>query len=280
MRVLITGAGGMLGQALEHALKKARWEVHAPGRSSLDITDTTAVHDTVRSIVPNVVINCAAYTRVDDAEDDEEAALRVNGFAATQLARFCKEVGARYVYPSTDYVFDGKADRPYPPDAPTNPLGAYGRSKLAGEKGAREAEDFLIVRTGWLYGPGGRNFVRTIAEKLKAGVPLRVVVDQRGAPTWTVDLARIFTDLLKHNAPSGTYHATNTGNTTWYDLAVAIAAGLGVRAEIEPCTSRQHGARAPRPAYSVLDCAATEKLVGPLRSWQSALGEALQTGAY
>jgi dTDP-4-dehydrorhamnose reductase len=280
MRVLITGAAGMLGQAVTHVFTEEQYDVLPFAKSALDITNAAAVREALRTSTPNVVINCAAYTRVDDAEKEKEQAYRINGIAATQLARSCKEAGARYLYPSTDYVFDGKALEPYTPDSKPMPLNVYGRSKLAGEQGAREAGDYLVVRTSWLYGAGSRNFVRTIADRVREGKPLRVVADQRGAPTWAYDLARVFAGLLEHGAPRGTYHATNSGSTTWYDLAVEIARRLGADVAIQPCTTAEYGALAPRPAFSVLNCSRTEQFIGPIRDWQSALQVALQSGAF
>jgi dTDP-4-dehydrorhamnose reductase len=281
MRILITGAGGMLGQAVTRVLSEnLSDDVRPLPRSELDIVDSDAVRRALQQSRPEVVINCAAYTRVDDAERDKDLAYRTNGLAATHLARCCQEIGARYVYPSTDYVFDGTTRTPYAPDAESHPIGVYGRSKRAGELGAREAGDYLVVRTSWLYGPGGRNFVRTIANAARAKKPLRVVADQRGSPTWTFDLAHVIAGLIEHAAPTGTYHATNSGETTWFDLAVEICLRLGLSPDVEPCTTEEYGAPAPRPAYSVLDCSATEELIGRIRPWETALRVALQTDGF
>jgi dTDP-4-dehydrorhamnose reductase len=275
MRLIITGADGMLAQALRRVLLARGHEVTALDRAALDVTDTAAVAAALQAHRPDVVIQGAAYTRVDDAEREEAAAYLVNATATAHLARACRVVGARFVYPSTDYVFDGQATSPYPPDAAPNPLGAYGRTKLAGEAAAREAEDYLVVRTSWLYGAGGRNFVATILERARRGEALRVVDDQRGAPTWTGGLARVFAELLERQAPAGIYHATNRGETTWYGLAREALRLAGLEAELLPVTTAEFPRPAPRPAYSVLDCAATEAVVGEIAGWREALGEGL-----
>jgi dTDP-4-dehydrorhamnose reductase len=277
MRLLITGAGGMLAQALRRELLARGHEVVALDRAALDITDAAAVASAIGAHRPEAVIQCAAYTRVDDAEREEDAAHRVNAEATGHLARACRAAGARLIYPSTDYVFDGRATSPYTPAAPTNPIGAYGRSKLAGELAAREAEDFLVVRTSWLYGAGGKNFVATILERARRGEALRVVADQYGSPTWTGSLARTIAELIERQAPAGVYHATNRGETTWHGLATEALRVAGVEAEITPVTTAEFPRPAPRPAYSVLDCTATEAVVGELAEWRESLAEALAT---
>jgi dTDP-4-dehydrorhamnose reductase len=271
MRILITGAAGMLAQAARAELEARGHQVDALDRAALDITDAVAVERVVSEFRPDAVLQGAAYTRVDDAERDEPAAHLVNATATAHLARACRAVGARLIYPSTDYVFDGRATSPYTPDAPTAPLGAYGRSKLAGEIAARGAGEWLVVRTSWLYGAGGKNFVDTILERARQGGALRVVADQRGAPTWTGDLARVIATLLERQAPSGVYHATNRGETTWYGLAVEAVRLAGVDAAIAPVATTEFPRPAPRPAYSVLDCAATEAIVGEIPGWREGL---------
>lgn len=270
MKVLVTGAGGMLAHAVVPELRSRGHEVVALDRAALDVTDAVQVQARVRAERPAAVIQCAAYTRVDDAEREEDRAHEVNARAAGIVASACREVGARFVYPSTDYVFDGTATSPYPPDAPTAPINAYGRSKLAGELASRAA-DALVVRTSWLYGPGGRNFVATILERAAAGKPVRVVQDQRGSPTSTRDLAAMLVALLERGAPAGVYHATNGGETTWYDLALAASAIAGIAALMEPCTSAEFVTAARRPAYSVLDCSGTYAITGSAAHWRDAL---------
>lgn len=276
MKVLITGAAGMLARAVRHEFETRGHEVCALDRAALDVTDVAAVEAAVGECCPDAVIQCAAYTRVDDAERDEAGAHRVNAESTLYLARACRAVGARLVYPSTDYVFDGTATQPYRPDSPTRPLGAYGRSKLAGEAAAREAGDYLVVRTSWLYGAGGKNFVSTILERARQGTPLRIVDDQRGSPTWTGTLARVLALLLERQAPSGVYHAANRGETTWYGLALEALRLSGVAAEVTPVTTAEFPRPAVRPAYSVLDCSGTEGVVGEIAGWREALANALK----
>ena len=278
MRVLITGGAGMLARAVRLELERRGHEVHAPDRGALDITDAAAVERAIREFRPDAVIQGAAYTRVDDAEREEALAFAVNTTGTAHVARACRLVGARFLYPSTDYVFDGEASVPYAPGAATNPLNAYGRSKLAGEAAAREAGDYLVVRTSWLYGAGGRHFVGTILARAREGQPLRVVDDQRGSPTWTADLAAVLAGLLERGAPPGIYHATNSGDTTWYGLACEALRLAGIDAEISPVTTEAFPRPARRPRYSVLDCSATEALLGPIRHWRDALAEAMRVG--
>ncbi len=278
MRVLITGAGGMLARALEAEGLAAGHDVVALPRAQLDVTDADAVARAVALARPAAVLHCAAYTHVDDAERNAAEALVVNATGALNVARACAAHGARFLYPGTDYVFDGRAQRPYSPDSPTAPAGAYARSKLAGEAATAAAGDYLIVRTAWLYGAGGRNFVSTILERARAGAQLRVVDDQRGSPTWTGDLARILLRLLERDAPAGTYHATNSGEATWCELARAATEIAGIDAHITPVTTAEVPRPAPRPAYSVLDCSGTAAIVGAIPHWRDALERALAAG--
>jgi dTDP-4-dehydrorhamnose reductase len=279
MTVLITGGAGMLGQAVAATLAGQNVEHAALDKDALDVTDPGATQNALRHYRPRLVIHCAAYTRVDDAEGEEAVAFDVNGGGTASVAAACRDVGARLIFPSTDYVFDGTARSPYPPDARPHPLNAYGRSKLAGEHAARAAGDVLIVRTAWLYGKGGRNFVRTVAERIAAGLPLNVVDDQRGSPSWTHDIANTLL-ALAHEAPGGIYHATNSGTATWYDFALEIAGQLGLESRIVRCTSNEFTSRARRPVYSVLDCRITDAHVGPARPWPIALTEAIASGSY
>jgi dTDP-4-dehydrorhamnose reductase len=183
------------------------------------------------------------------------------------------------VYPSTDYVFSGAQQRPYQPDDATGPLNAYGRSKLAGEHAVSGlAERHLIVRTSWLYGAGGRNFVSTILQRARAGEPLQVVNDQHGSPTWTRDLAGVVFRLLEAGAPAGIYHACNSGSTTWYGLACAALHVADINTSVKPVATSEFPRRAARPSYSVLDCSETAALVGPLRPWRDALAAAIAEG--
>jgi dTDP-4-dehydrorhamnose reductase len=276
--VLITGAGGMLAQAVTRELQARRKEVVALSRADLDVRDRDAVSGAVAFVHPDCVIHCAAYTRVDDAETDRDAAFDVNVGGTLNVAGACRAIGARLLYPSTDYVFDGKATEPYTPSSPMAPLNAYGISKMAGEECARAAGDYLVVRTSWLYGAGGKNFVATILQRAREVDELQVVDDQRGSPTWTHDLARAFADLLEREAPAGVYHATNAGDTTWYDFARAATRAAGIDVAIKPIKTDDTKRPAKRPRYSVLDCTSTEALIGPMRMWRDALQAALVEG--
>lgn len=275
MRVLVTGAAGMLARAVVREFGGRGHDVVALDRGALDVTDEAAVGRVVTGAAPDAVIQCAAYTRVDDAEREDQLAFEGNVLGALFVAQACAECGARFVYPSTDYVFDGTGHRPYRPDDRTAPVNTYGHSKLLGEKAALVAADTLVVRTSWLYGAGGRNFVSTMLERARAGAPLRVVNDQRGSPTWTGSLARTLALLLERGAPAGVYHATDAGETTWWGLATEAIRRAGMEPDVEPVSSDAFPRPAARPAYSVLDCSATEAVVGPLPDWREALARAV-----
>lgn len=274
MRWLVTGAAGMLGRDVVAVLDGA--EVTALGRADLDVTDADAVDHAVRG--HDVVVNAAAWTDVDGAEADEAAATSVNGGGPAHLAAACARHGARLVQISTDYVFDGAATAPYAEDAPTGPRSAYGRGKLAGERAvlATLPDAGYVVRTAWLYGEHGRNFVATMARLAAARDTLDVVDDQRGQPTWSLDLARRVVDLVEAEAPAGVYHATSSGETTWFGLARAVFTHLGLDPDrVRPTTTDEFPRPAPRPAYSVLghDGWARAGLT-PMRPWDDALAAA------
>jgi dTDP-4-dehydrorhamnose reductase len=275
---MVTGGRGMLAQAVGSVLDERGHAAVILNRAALDVTDRVAVEAAVQGERPRAVIQCAAWTRVDDAEHEERQAARVNADGTAHVAQACRTIGARLVYPSTDYVFDGSAGAPIRPDAPTSPVNAYGRSKLAGEAMAAVSGDALIVRTSWLYGRGGRNFVATMLRRGREGAALRVVDDQVGAPTWTRDLAVMIVTLLEVDAAAGVYHATNSGSTTWYGLACAALELAGIDADIAPTTSAEFVTPARRPAYSVLDCTRTYALTGPAPHWRDALAAALAEG--
>lgn len=277
-RYLIAGAGGMLGHDLQHVL--AGREVRALGRTELDITDAASVADAVRDV--DVVINAAAHTAVDDAESHEDEAYAINATGAGLLAAAAADAGARFVQVSTDYVFRGDAAIPYPEDAPLDPLGAYGRTKAAGERLVREAHPGAhIVRTAWLYGEHGASFPRTMLRLASERDTVSVVTDQLGQPTWTRDLASAIAALLDAEAPAGTYHGTNSGQASWFELARATFELAGLDPErVLPTDSSAFVRPAPRPAYSVLghDAWARVGLAEP-RDWREALAEAFATGA-
>jgi dTDP-4-dehydrorhamnose reductase len=278
-RYLITGAAGMLGRDLQLAL--AGRDVTAFDRSGLDITDKAAVAAAVTGF--DVVINAAAYTKVDDAETNEDAAYLINAVGPGNLARAAAETRARLVQISTDYVFEGNATSPYQEDAPINPLSAYGRTKAAGEEFvlAGNPGKTYIVRTAWLYGKNGPNFPKTMLKLAATRDTLSVVDDQVGQPTWTVDLAAQIVALLDADAPAGIYHGTNSGVTSWFGFAQAVLAANGLDpARVLPTDGASFVRPAPRPAYSVLghDRWAAAGLT-PMRDWHEALTQAVAQGA-
>jgi dTDP-4-dehydrorhamnose reductase len=255
-RWLVTGAGGQLGSDLLAVLSTVDG-VEAVGatRSTVDITVESEVDSVVAELRPAVVLNAAAYTAVDAAETDEAAAFAVNAVAPGLLAAACARHSARLVQVSTDYVFPGDATAPYGVDAPTGPKSVYGRSKLDGERAVRAAlpDASYVVRTAWVYGTGGPNFVKTIARLEADRDTIDVVDDQRGSPTWSLDLARGLVALGLSGAPAAVYHCTNSGDTTWYGLARAVFAELGADPDrVRPTTTDRFPRPAPRPAYSVL----------------------------
>jgi dTDP-4-dehydrorhamnose reductase len=275
-RWLVTGSAGMLGQDLITVLADAGHEVTRAPRAELDVTDLEACRAAVRG--HDVVVNAAAWTAVDDAETSEPQAFAVNATGAANLARACAELGAELVQISTDYVFAGTADTPYDESAQPAPRSAYGRTKAAGEWAvAALCPRSWVVRTAWLYGAGGPSFVATMARLAADRETLDVVDDQRGQPTWTMDLSRIVEALVTSRAPYGTYHATSSGETTWCGFAREIFSGLGLDpSRVRPTTTEAFPRPAPRPAYSVLghDSWARAGLT-PIRDWREALAEAL-----
>jgi len=272
-RWLITGAGGQLGTDLKAALVGE--EVQALGRADLDIADSTAVTRAIEDFAPDIVVNAAAYTAVDAAESDEEAAYRVNAAGPGVLATALAKHGGRLIHVSTDYVFAGDADRPYEVDDPTGPKSAYGRTKLAGELAVRELlpDASYVVRTAWVYGATGGNFVKTMARLERERDTVSVVDDQRGSPTWSGDLAAALVELGRSQATPATYHCTNTGDTTWFGLTQAIFEELGADpARVLPTTTDAFPRPAPRPAYSVLSDEAWRRAgLAPMRPWRAAL---------
>jgi dTDP-4-dehydrorhamnose reductase len=274
MRIIITGANGQLGR--EIARQREPNEIILAGRKELDITDGSRVSSFMQEIKPDAVIHCAAYTNVDGAESDEDGAFRVNAVGAQNLAAGCLEIGARLVYVSTDYVFDGTKQGGYREFDPVNPQTVYGRTKWQGEELVRQILGrHYIVRTAWLYGEG-KNFVRTMLQLAEKQHTLRVVADQVGTPTSTVDVAQAIYRLLDSDA-YGTYHASCQGQCSWYDFACEIFRQAGKQVQVLPVTTAEFPRPAKRPAYSVLDNYMLRMTVGdPMRSWQEALAEYVQ----
>lgn len=281
-RVLITGAAGMLGSQVVLAsaddVDTVGTDVReAPGVDALgvDLAEEDAVAALFAEHGPfDGVIHTAAYTDVDKAEEEEELALRVNATATGMLAAACARAAVPLVAVSTDFVFDGERQTPYPEDAPTNPLGAYGRTKLAGEHAALEAHPAgtRIVRTQWLYGPRGKHFPATIQRLASERDRLKVVHDQVGSPTSTLELAPALWDVLERGE-AGLYHAACEGACSWYELALAVLEAEGITdVAVEPCSTEEFPRPAPRPRYSVLDCRKLAALRGaPLGTWREAL---------
>lgn len=281
-RVLVIGSRGMLAHAIRRALARRGLTHTGVDRDECDITEGVAVRQTFTRLKPTLVINCAGYTAVDKAEQEEELATRINGSAVGNIAQACLEHGAMLVHYSTDFVFDGSGNRPYRVNVKPVPVSAYGRSKLAGELAIERSglAHWLTLRTAWLYGPtgegGGRPFPKVILDAARAGKPLRVVNDQHGSPTFTFDLAEATFDLLDAKA-RGLFHVTNGGQTTWYGFAKAICDCFHVKpVELSPITSDDWAKMKPdsarRPAYSVLDLARLERAIHrPMRQWDEAL---------
>lgn len=267
--ILITGANGMLAADVIDALRSAgATNLTLTDRDELDILDAAAVSAAVAQA--DLVINCAAYTAVDAAEENEDLAFGINASGPANLAAACADSGARLVHISTDYVFSGNASEPYSEDAPMDPAGAYGRTKAAGETAVRDSgADALILRTAYLYGRGGPCFPKTIAKAGKARGALSVVDDQIGQPTWTRDVAAFIVRLLEADAPAGTYHATSAGQCSWFDFAREIVASAGLGDIVSPTDSSAYAAKAPRPAWSVLGHGASEALgIEGLGNWR------------
>lgn len=273
-KIVVTGAGGQLGQELAR-LRLPNVQVIGFDRKALDITEAEQCMQTILREQPNAVIHAAAYTAVDRAESDPEGARLVNVEGTRNVAQATEAVGARFCYVSTDYVFDGQASSPYEENAATGPRTIYGKTKLEGEQAATAScSRVYIVRTAWVYGRYGNNFVRTMLQLGKQRTELCVVDDQTGSPTYTLDLARLLMELVKTER-YGVYHATNDGQCTWYEFAKAIFEEAGIMSlDVLPCTTEQFPRPAPRPAYSVLGQQAL-RISGfaPLRHWRDALRE-------
>ena len=275
--LLVIGSEGQLGRALVAAAAARGVAVVGHDVDTLDITDPQAVRHRVAEVGPRWVVNCAAHTAVDRCEEEETLATAVNDTAVGHLAAACEGSGAALLHVSTDYVFPGDGRRPYREEDPVAPLGVYGRTKLGGERRARMVEHHLVVRTAWLYGVGGSNFVEAIRRQIEAGrETLQVVDDQWGCPTFCGDLAGAMLDLMAAGA-EGTFHAVNHGATTWCGFAREIVRLLGAATEVEPVTTEAYSRPAPRPAYSVLDTARLATALGRhLPPWQNGLARYLR----
>lgn len=275
MKVLITGAGGQLGKELSRQLKEKDMTIIALTRNMLNITDQQAVRHAMRHYQPDIVVSAAAYTSVDQCETETEKAYLVNGIGAYYTALEAKRAGADVLHVSTDYVFDGQADTPYQVDAQADPQTIYGKSKKLGEELIQLVSDEVkIIRTSWLYGHEGHNFVNTILRLAETKDHLRIVNDQIGSPTYTKDAAEALIHLFDQKA--GVYHVSNRESCSWFDFASEIVMKSGLSATIEPISTEEYGFQTPRPAYSVLDLQAIEATGWQPRHWKDALHEYLQ----
>ena len=277
MRVLIIGAAGMLGRQMAEEYSRRKAEVYPLTRKELDITSCNDIKKAFADIRPQLVANCAAYTNVDGAETEKEEAFGVNGLAPRLLALACRQYNSALVQTSSVYIFNGQSQRPYLVCDLPGPVNVYGASKLMGEQGVKESGcSYYIIRTSWLYGPGGKNFVDTILKLAKDKETLKVVADQQGSPTYTLDLARSVADLAGTGI-GGTYHCTNSGITTWWGFARKIIETAGLKTKIEPCTTADFPRPARRPANSALDPFPAIRVIGyTLPSWEQAIANYLK----
>lgn len=269
-KILVTGANGMLGQDLCPMLEDCGYEVVETDVDNLDITDELQAMRVISDVKPDYVIHCAAYTNVDKAEEDLKNAALINEKGTENIAKACQANDACMIYISTDYVFDGSANTPYEPDSKTNPVNNYGLTKLHGEQAVQKyCDKYYIARTSWLYGHHGKNFVETMLT-LADKPEIKVVDDQTGCPTWTVDLSEAIISLIEDEAPYGIYHACGGGSTTWYGFAKEIFNLTGLNVNLKPCTTDEFPRPAKRPHYSIMDNA------GLLRDWKDALRDYIE----
>ena len=275
MKLLVVGADGQLGTDMARLLVPLA-AVTALTFHDLDITDRPILKQAIESARPDVVVNCAAYTAVDRAGSEPDGAYRVNVLGARNVAQAAQRVGARVVYFSTDYVFDGTASEPYDEDAPTGPLSVYGRTKLLGEQATREANpDHLILRLAWLYGSTGHNFVRTVLRLADEKDQLRIVDDQVGSPTFTEDVVHQLWTAIEDGC-SGTYHCVNAGQASWHAFATRIVHRLGLSIPVVPIRTADYPTPARRPAYSVLADRKFElEQLNGMHPWEDALDDCL-----
>ena len=276
MRLLVTGAGGMLGRAVVDAAARLGHDVRAPARGDLDITDAGGVRHALLEQRPGAVVNCAAYTDVDGAQSDRRSADAVNATGAGNVAAAAAQIGAFVVQVSTDYVFDGSKREPWLESDRVAPLGAYGASKLAGEQAVAAANPaHAIVRTAWLFGAGGRNFVDTMLALGAERDEVSVVIDQTGCPTWTGHLASALVELAQRPSQTGIHHLAAAGSCTWNELAIEVFARAGIDCRVLPTTSDVSPRPAQRPAYSVLGSEHEQPLMLP--SWRDGVAAYLAT---
>lgn len=274
-KILIIGGNGMLGQDLNNSFSNDKnYEVTSWDKEDLDITNKEEVLQKISELSPEIIVNAAAYTNVEGCEDNKEICTKVNGRAVRYLARACKEANAILVHYSTDYVFDGNKKEGYKEnDTETNPINTYGESKLIGEKEIkRDLDKYYILRTSWLFGKNGKNFVETMLNLAKDHKELKVINDQHGKPTYTSDLAERTKEIIENPEDFGIYHVTNEDETTWYEFACEIFKQAKKKVKVTPCTSEEYPTKAKRPHYSSLINTKLPKI----RSWREALKDYLQ----
>ena len=274
MKYLITGANGQLGQEVTHLLDELNETYLACGSDHLDILDIEEIDEIFNKEKPDFVFHCAAYTAVDNAEDDESPNWEVNVKGTHNIAEACSKYGATLVYISTDYVFDGDKMDQYKEEDPTNPQNAYGTAKLEGEKTVQSILDnYYIVRTSWVFGQYGNNFVSTMKRLAKEKEKLTIVSDQVGRPTWTRTLAEFMVHLTKKLPEYGVYHLSNDGQCSWYEFAKEILKDEKI--EVKPISSAEYPQRAKRPMHSVMDLSKTKETGFELIRWEIALAQYL-----
>ncbi|MBM6618242.1 dTDP-4-dehydrorhamnose reductase [Bacillus suaedaesalsae] len=252
-KVLVTGAKGQLGSELVLVLKEFGYTVFSFGRDQLDITNEVEVFNQVTKVNPNIIIHCAAFTDVDGAESNPDLSFLVNGIGTRNIAIAAESIQAKLVYISTDYVFNGKSNTPYNEYSKTDPINIYGLSKLAGECFVRDFHSkYFIIRTSWVFGTNGKNFIKTMIELSKQQSQLMVVKDQIGCPTYTLDLAKSVIEIME-SSKYGTYHVSNSGSCSWYELANELFNQLSINIELKSCGTKEFPRIANRPKYSVMD---------------------------
>lgn len=284
MKVLVTGASGQLGRDVVLLLEKEGHDILACDRDQMDITNQAQCNEVISSYHPEVIIHCALYTAVDAAETDTDGAYKVNAVGTRNVAVAAEKVGAKLIYISTDYVFDGQSTTPYQEYDDTNPRSVYGKSKRAGEWLVQSlCSKWFVVRTSWVYGLHGNNFVKTMLKLGQEKPKLQVVHDQKGSPTYTVDLALFLIELMG-TEKYGIYHASNCGDCTWYEFTQAIfeeaqtVVGVSIQAELEPCTTEQFPRPAPRPVNSVMDhLSIRTNGLTDLRPWREGLRDFIRS---
>ena len=276
MKVLVTGVKGQLGHDVVLELEKRGHRAIGVDVEEMDITDAEMVRQVMEETAPDAVIHCAAYTAVDAAEDNVSLCRRINAEGTANIARACRDLDCKMMYISTDYVFNGRGERPWEPDDEREPLNVYGQTKYEGELSVEMLEKYFIVRIAWVFGVNGKNFIKTMLNLGKTRDHLTVVDDQIGSPTYTWDLARLLADMIETDR-YGRYHATNEGLCSWYEFACEIFRQAGMPVEVEPVSSSQYPAKAVRPSNSRMDKSKLDQMgFRRLPSWQDALGRCLK----